>query len=98
MLRLFVEIIKFPFKLIGSLLGGILWLLGSLLVHGENKDAKKIAVGLLLLLSFGVAATYYSLNQSSIRTLGNAIVIFLVLFLLISCNVYLFRRAEKNDK
>lgn len=73
-------------------------MLGSILVYGENKDAKKIAVGILLLLSIGVAVTYYCLNASGIRTLGIALGIFLVLFLLIAGNVYLFRMEEKRKK
>ncbi len=99
MVKLILELIKFPFKLIGYVAGGCLWLLGAILVHGDNKDAEKVAVGVLLVLSAAVAVIYYGLNQRTTEHLLASIGIFLVLFLLIAVNVALFRwPGKKNNK
>ena len=95
MLNLILELIKFPFKLIGYIVSGFFWMLGSILVRGKQKDDKNVAVGVLLVLSAVVAFVYYGVSQRTAESMWIAIGIFGVLFLLIAGSVALFRLAEK---
>ena len=63
MVELVIEIIKFPLKLLYYVVGGFLFLVGSVFVHGDNKTGEKISAGLIATLSFAVAAVYYYFNS-----------------------------------
>ncbi|MDD6194357.1 MAG: hypothetical protein PUB19_05615 [Lachnospiraceae bacterium] len=95
MIELLVEIIKFPLKLLYYLVGGFLFLIGSIFVHGEHKTGEKISAGLIAGLSFAVAAVYYYFNGGDAKGLLIAGAIFAVLIMLLLINIWIIKQSRK---